>query len=89
MVDSETGTLTRHPVLHYDLCMFSKTLKKMSEILTEIRDSHKCDCFALENDRDPIDYPFYSKHSHNMWLYAYTKYLVEYSTHTYSVSPPK
>ena len=31
----------------------------MSEILTEIRDSHKCDCFALENDRDPIDYPFY------------------------------
>ena len=64
--------------------MFSKTLKKMSEILTEIRDSHKCDCFALENDRDPMDYPFYSKHSHNMWLYAYTRYLVEYSTHTYS-----
>ena len=38
----------------------------MSEILTVIRDSHKCDCFALENDRDPIDDPFYSKHSHNM-----------------------
>ena len=57
--DCETGTLTRHPLLNDDLCTFSKNLKvinshkqKMSEILTVIRDSHNCDCFALENDKE-------------------------------------